>query len=55
MIYTNRLDTVIYDLTDLLDLGSNQVTITFRGQNTGASTTILINIVMVSLSITSRF
>ena len=55
MIYTNRLSAVTYDLIDLLDLGSNQVTITFRGQNTGASTTILINIVMVSLNITSRF
>ena len=55
MIYTDRLSSVSYDLIDLLDLGSNQVTITFRGQNTGASTTILINIVMVSLNITSRF
>lgn len=55
MIYTDRLSAVTYDLIDLLDLGSNQVTITFRGQNTGASTTILINIVMVSLNITSRF
>lgn len=55
MIYTNRLETVTYDLLDMLDLGTNNVTITLRGQTTGATTSIPFSIVMVSLNLASQF